>query len=73
MQNKDTARAQFDVMEQGELSMAKHYVALRKQAEKCVFPDQNDEIRTKILQWREITLWSHAEELYFERIIEKRS
>ena len=24
-------------------------------------------------EWREITLWSHAEELYFEHIIEKRS
>ena len=36
-------------MEQGELSMAKYYVALRKQAEKCVFPDQDDAIRTKIL------------------------
>ena len=72
MQNKDTARAQFD-MEQGELSMAKYCVALRKQAEQCVFPDQDDEIRTKILQWREVTLWSHAEELYFEHIIEKRN
>ena len=51
VQNKDTARAQFDIMEQGELSMAKYYVALRKQAEKCVFPDQDEEIRTKILQW----------------------
>ena len=50
MQNKDTARAQFDIMEQGELLMAKYYVALRKQAEKCVFPDLDDEIRTKILQ-----------------------
>ena len=49
MQNKDSDRAQFDIMEQGELSMAKYYVALRKQAEKCVFPDQDDAIRTKIL------------------------
>ena len=49
MQNKDSARAQFDIMEQGELSMAKYYVDLRKQAAKCVCPDQDDAIRTKIL------------------------
>ena len=36
-------------MEQGELSMAKYCVALRKQAEKCAFPDQDDAIPAKIL------------------------
>jgi len=37
-------------MVQGKLTMAQYYVALKKQAVTCEFPDANDSIHTKILQ-----------------------
>ena len=50
MLNKDSARSVFEQMTQGDLTMAKYYVALKKQAEKCQFADADDAIRSKILQ-----------------------
>ena len=50
MLNKDSARSVFEQMTQGDQTMAKYYVALKKQAEKCKFPDADDSIRSKILQ-----------------------
>ena len=41
MLNKDTARSVFEQMTQGDQTMAKYYVALKKRAEKCKFPDAN--------------------------------
>ena len=50
MLNKDSARSVFEQMTQGDQNMAKYCVALKKQAEKCKFPDADDSIRLKILQ-----------------------
>ena len=50
MLNKDSARSVFEQMTQGDQTMAKYYVSLKKQAEKCKFPDADDSIRSKILQ-----------------------
>lgn len=50
MVNKDSARSVFDNMRQGDLSMAKYYVVLKKQAAKCQYANQDDSIRTHILQ-----------------------
>ena len=50
MLNKDSARSVFEQMTQGDQTMAKYYVALKKQAKKCKFPDADDSIRSKILQ-----------------------
>ena len=50
MQNKDSARSVFESMCQGDKNMAEYHVVLRKQAVKCQFPDDEDAIRTKILQ-----------------------
>ena len=50
MLNKDNVRSVFEQMTQGDQTMAKYYVALKKQAEKCKFPDADDSIRSKILQ-----------------------
>ncbi len=48
--NKDAARSAFECMKQGDLTMAKYYVQLKKQADKCQFADRDDTIRTRILQ-----------------------
>ena len=48
--NKDSARAKFDTMTQGDKLMSQYHVDLRKQEEKCKFPDIDDAIRSKILQ-----------------------
>ena len=50
MVNKDSARSRFDAMTQGEMSMAKYFVQLKEQAEKCSYADRDDTIRTKLLQ-----------------------
>ena len=50
MLNKDSERSVFEQMTQGNQTMEKYYVALKKQAEKCKFPDADDSIRSKILQ-----------------------
>lgn len=50
MANKDSARSQFDGMSQGDRPMAENYIQLKKQAAKCQFTDEDDMIRTKILQ-----------------------
>ena len=47
--NKDSARFKFDNLTQGEQSMAKYYIELKKRASKCQFADAEDTIRTKIL------------------------
>ena len=48
--NKDSARAKFETLTQGDKFMAEYHVDLRKQAKKCQFPDMDDAIRSKILQ-----------------------
>ena len=50
MENKDSARARFYVMRQENATMAQYYVTLKKQPAKCKFPDEDDAIRSKILQ-----------------------
>ena len=50
MLSKDSARSVFEQMNQGDQTMAKYYVVLKKQAEKCKFPDADDSIRSKIIQ-----------------------
>ena len=48
--NKDSSRSEFDIMTQGDAPMATYYVDLKKQAKKCCFADEDDTIRSKILQ-----------------------
>ena len=48
--NKDAARSKFESMKQGDAPMAKYYVELKKQADKCQFAEIGDSIRTRILQ-----------------------
>ena len=48
--NKYSGRARFDVMRQENATMAQYCVTLKKQAAKCKFPDEDDAIRSKILQ-----------------------
>ena len=50
MVNKDSAHSKFDTMMQGDTSMAKYFIELREQADKCQFKDMNDTIHMKILQ-----------------------
>ena len=50
MVNKDSACSRFDIMTQGDLTMAEYYVSLKQQAAKCKFPDEDDAVRTKIIQ-----------------------
>ena len=50
MVNKDSAHSKFDTMTPGDLTMAEYYVSLKQQAGKCKFPDEDDAVRTKIIQ-----------------------
>lgn len=40
----------FENMTQGSLAMAKYYLELKQQAERCAYTDAEDSIRTKIIQ-----------------------
>ena len=50
MVNKDSAHSRFDTMTRDDLAMAEYYVSLKQQAAKCKFSDEDDAVRTKIIQ-----------------------